>query len=340
MAADFEQLIREEAERHRPRTDYAAWSDEQLVLTLVVLRAVARECVARIIDKPEVDSKTINRRAASLADDPNPAVLAHLSALCGTDQPLRFLVFVRLELAHLAIELMRRIGRTRVGVQLVAFLRPYPEGSATALQVFNALWRVLSDQRLKSRGPSKDDRALAVAKAWEYYLKMGREVAHFSTSHGFSVPPPSTAGVPAAKREGWESFNALVLLGQLNLALARFLPILRGQVDELPENVRQALRDHWEKGKAQKRTGVEVELDEMKLPDESSPIRVKTTSADDTALSAEAYRLAERRWGAKGTRFLDALLESGSVVEASSEAGVSRQTGHKYLRELRKGLTK
>ena len=57
------------------------------------------------------------------------------------------------------------------------------------------------------------------------------------------------------------------------------------------------------------------------------------------SVMAEAYHHAEQRRGKKGTTFLEALCEGSTVEEASKKAGFSRQTGHKFLRELRKDLS-
>ena len=55
--------------------------------------------------------------------------------------------------------------------------------------------------------------------------------------------------------------------------------------------------------------------------------------------SERAYRIAIKRWGKRGRLFLDALRQGNDVLNASSAAGVTRQTGHKYLSELKKLLS-
>jgi len=54
------------------------------------------------------------------------------------------------------------------------------------------------------------------------------------------------------------------------------------------------------------------------------------------AKSRRAYKIAQTRWGKRAKIFLNALGEGKTVTEA---AGISRQTGHKYLTELKKTLS-
>jgi len=56
------------------------------------------------------------------------------------------------------------------------------------------------------------------------------------------------------------------------------------------------------------------------------------------ALAARALRVAKKRWGDDGVRFLEGYRETGSVQKASEYAGVDRRTGYRYLEKLKAAL--
>jgi hypothetical protein len=83
-------------------------------------------------------------------------------------------------------------------------------------------------------------------------------------------------------------------------------------------------------------------LSPVTFPDETPEAIASRLEARRKAADLKAHRMwiARKRWGAKGVRFLQAHSNGESVTQASNIAGVSRQTGHKYLRELEKNALK
>jgi molybdenum-dependent DNA-binding transcriptional regulator ModE len=74
------------------------------------------------------------------------------------------------------------------------------------------------------------------------------------------------------------------------------------------------------------------------LEDSENEAAIEVAEGQADLVINEVETIAEKRWGARGRQFVQALMETGSVSEASAAASVSRQTAHKYLRELRKTL--
>ena len=64
--------------------------------------------------------------------------------------------------------------------------------------------------------------------------------------------------------------------------------------------------------------------------------------AEQAKKAARAYDFAESRWGPeKGRAYLDALSKDGGTVkEAGRAAGISREMGHRYKKELKMVLSK
>jgi hypothetical protein len=153
----------------------------------------------------------------------------------------------------------------------------------------------------------------------------------------------------------------------------RFVARLAGQIAALLEfNVAGAARDgyrsEFERRAAKKRGGSggrhakkagtkqgKAEAVEYRDELENSIIDPVTgaererRSPEDDALEKErkleieaqgnrAMRMAQKRWGAKGRAFLEALKRSANVAEASAMVGVSRQMGRKYLSKLKADL--
>src|SRR5262249_11948586 len=121
---------------------------------------------------------------------------------------------------------------------------------------------------------------------------------------------------------------------QIRKAIETLLPVLEGQTNRLPKQVRQSLRDQWEKREAQKRTGKKVPVDRAMRIAERTPERWYSQKER----AEKAYSTAKKKWGEPADRFLKALAEDKTVEDASKEAGISRQTGQKYLRVLKKEL--
>lgn len=117
----------------------------------------------------------------------------------------------------------------------------------------------------------------------------------------------------------------------------RFGPILGGEIETIPTKVRNHLRGEWKKI-ARRKTIFENHQEEIREqihPEERKPGEKQVVRID----YYHAYHIAKKRWGKKGQIFLDKLSQGATVTNASQEAGVTRQMGHRYLKELKRALS-
>jgi len=225
---DFKMLIGEEAARHKPRSDYSTWKQEELILNLTVLRAVGRECVTKIIDRAGVDWKETFRRAFRMADNPNPIVLEELYSICNDERPLRFLVWLRLELGYISLELMTRLIKLRVGREMIQIAG----NKAAPLEVINSLLAVLNINKITSYHPeeesSEDLKQFGLERALTYQKEIGKEALEKSGFHRLQVLsalPPQNLGFPLEDKEPWNWLNPRLLALQINKAEELLSPL-------------------------------------------------------------------------------------------------------------------
>ncbi len=330
---DLRDLIRDQKAKHRPRSDYSSWDNETLVSQLVIWRSLGPQCIIRMIAKPEDDWKAMFQRVSHMADVLSPAVLEELYSMQRNGVAVRFLIWWRLELEHIALELRNRLERSKVGSALIQAI-----GGRSEKVTLNQLLRVLRIERLQSYRPEdesdEDLRAHGLMKAYEYYDHMGEE-AIFPLPHGLGAALPPNLGLPEQDPPPWDYLLPRVTSLQIQQALRVFLPILEGDVERLPGKVWQALRDLFEKRKAQKRDAQRAD-EPFETLEEAGHIPRHHGVQDAMSDLVQVFKLAERRWGPKATAFLNALREDCTQDEAAKRAKISRQTGHKYLRELAK----
>jgi hypothetical protein len=284
------------------------------------------------------DWKALFRRASQIADDPSPPVLAALSRIWPDREPLLYLVWVRLECEHVAMELRKRLEGLGVGAALLRTLGPEPSPDAV-----RRLTRTLHVSQITVRSSHRheedpdDLRQVAVTEAVERYrtLTDGIEVKQEVTDAGLrELCSPPDFGIPEVDNPSWEARNLRLVATECREALKQFGPIFDGHAESIREQAHQALRDHFEKRKAKKRTGQRVPIAEDNLP---SPA---TRAAAEVFVELDAaYQAAMSRWGPSGGCLLTALRSGESMAEAAKAAGVSRVTAHKYLKELRKILS-
>jgi hypothetical protein len=206
------------------------------------------------------------------------------------------------------------------------------KGKMSDLQALAELLKVLKVDRIRSFSAEEDQddlQSIASEAALKRFDRLGQDtVATYSP--GITVRLPGDLDLPA-EGDRWVAFWPTFLSKELTRARELLLPILEGKTEALPEVVHQALRDHWDRRRALKRTGATVGL-------EHTDARALSTLHDFASRGGldaiDLYRIAERRWGMRGMRFLNALKQDMSVEEASRAAGISRKTGHKYLRVL------
>ena len=143
------------------------------------------------------------------------------------------------------------------------------------------------------------------------------------------------------------------------------VPILTGAVESIPKKTRDHLRNEWKTLTKREAilTGQEDFPDAKKDPQgyghaylnwserthaarqndivsQVHPVANSPAERAEHRIEIERlYRVAGKRWGKKGRSFLDAQLQGYNLTEASARAGVSRQTGDKYLKELLKATS-
>jgi hypothetical protein len=193
--------------------------------------------------------------------------------------------------------------------------------------------------RVRTYRPRKDTRediqSHALLKAIELYRE--DQVAALEALSPFQpIPPVLWPVVPGLEQtEWWPGLRDHLILLEVLPALEITLPLLEGKAEQLPERVRQALREYWRKWKTQKRRGTDISLEEEEPATDAAPVDALAEAEARLALK-EVIKRAEERWGIGARRFVEAFCETGNVAAASEAASISRPTGHKYLRELRR----
>ncbi|MBI3770339.1 MAG: hypothetical protein HY271_17850 [Deltaproteobacteria bacterium] len=321
--------------RYQRRHDVATCDDAELVGRLVGLEANLCLVIVSFIDTPGAPWRTVYRHAAVLAGVLSLEVLDRLRRRGASGDVLGFLIWTRRAVDNVLHEILRRLRATPVGLAIVAVRSLMPPDDAVALR---QLLRALRVSQLTSFRPEKESdedlRQDALASALDFVDRHEREITAPWTLPDRIELPALPVPIPGVDARRWD-WPALVA-SETHATAALLLPALRGDLEALPEKVRLALRDHFESWNAQKRSGEEVLFDDS---DHASPTDVESDLARRRAVQ-DFYAEARRRWGDRACVFLDALLRGRTVEEASKRAGVSRQTGHKYLRELKRPRTK
>ena len=353
--SDFEminvkKLIKKEIARHKPISEYPDWEDKEVVLNLVFLRALGRECVTRIIAQHGGDWKETFRLAYRIADYPNPHVLKKLYSICRDERPLRFLVWLRIEQEYIAIEFRRRLERTKAGWEITQLLK-----GLTPLESVGLLFRALEVDKITSYYPEEDSsedlQQLAVEKALTYQERMaGVALAKcgFDQLQMISISLPSiNIGLPVKDKEPWNQLNPRMLALQTREAIKLFLPVLQGNVEQMPELVYQALRDHWEKRKAQKRDAREVPYEEAEkeiVSTSYNELRDREVSREILNISARMSEVLKeakkhKRWGDKAIKAFKYYCEGKTKKEASEMVGIDERTFRNNISRLNKIFT-
>ncbi len=205
--------------------------------------------------------------------------------------------------------------------------------------------RSFKGEQEKSFRPEKYSEQDIKQSAWEKTLELWRAggSAFWGSSNGELLTPlPRFPGAPyirmlPVEREFWEGPMAGAWRGGKAAFLREAVPTLAGKREDIPERVRQHQRNEWRTIARQKEI----------LDDSSVQVEIRGSvhreDPEHTAIARfdyyRAYRIAEKRWGKRGRIFLDQLRNERSVDDASTQAGVTRQMGYKYLKELKKALS-
>jgi hypothetical protein len=311
-------------------TDVGLLSDEELVSFVAIQMAWIREAFWRIFDVPAFGWKRFYRDTLDAVVHLDVDTIVSLRPFCSDARPLHFLMGVLIEQRTVHEEIGRRLGRRDVGSAILSCLREEPRGEKDLLTA-------LKVERLTSYQPAHEEddedlRSVAKVKAWEGYAAIGEDMVSGMPARVAVPPLPALAGLPAEPKPPWDVVGPFVLGQELQSMVKTLLPVLR-EAEALRGKVHQDLRTHWEKRDAQKRKGEKVSLDEEK--DAATQTDFSAGAFRQGALDS-LYTIANRRWGERGTRFITALTQGETVTAASKAAKVTRQVGHKYLRELKK----
>jgi len=330
---DFEAIIQDEFSSYPGSPDYSGRSDEDLILELVATESLARDLVFRIIDEPSRDTYNIFEQAVQMVRNPSVHALQSLRRRGAKDAVLRFVVKTRIRLNDIYAELRKRFEPLPVGRAIYKAWIERPDAVADLLRALH-VDRIISYRENKES--SADLQSTASLTLWRKYREIYDRVAE-------SLGLPKKIELP----KGGDHRLVLDTLKrhEVSASLSLILPLLRGDAEKLPQPVRQALREEFRKWKAAKRDASEVSIYEEGETDESGRPLVERIPGHDpdpeeSAISnleaASMMTLAEKRYGEEGRLFLQALSENMTFAEAATLAGISQQTAHKYVRELRR----
>jgi hypothetical protein len=330
---DFESIIRNEFSAYSGSPDYSQLSDEDLILELVATESPARDLVFRIIDDAGRDAYSIYQQAVQMIRNPSVHALQLLHKHGATVSDLRFVVTTRIRLNDVYAELRQRFETLPVGRTIYKAWIDRPDALADLLKALH-VERITSYRENKES--SEDLQSIAFLTLWRRYREIYDAVAD-----SLRVPEQIDLSDGGDHRLVPERLQQR----ELSASLSVMLPLLRGDAEKLPEPVRQSLREEFRKWKAAKRNAREESIYQEGQTDEGGRPLVERIAGhhpdpEECAISnleaASMMTLAEKRYGEKGRLFLQALSEDLTFAEAATLAEISRQTAHKYVRELRR----
>ena len=322
---------------HVPRLDLSKIPDERLLVGMVYLRWLRLEYVTKTLDStfPGLSWVEAYKRALSLVDSFLPAECACLYA---TDRNLNSLArFLRQAALELVIfeEIEGRAKKNELGKEL------YVHISSDIIDPL-AVLKALKFDKISSYRPEKESgedlKQLALEKAWHYYSEMGK----------MRMGRMGRLLEQAEKTNRWDALLPRLQAEELRTLLRHVWPTLPAQAEKLYEQVQQALRDHFEKWKAQKRTGKDVPLEEAdktilrrsgsgtwtkkgeRVEDEERP----DTSERMFEILKEAKK--HKRWGDKAVKAFKDYLDGKTEAEAARLAGITDRTFRNYITKLQK----
>ncbi len=271
------------------------------------------------------------------------------------DRPLIGLMAVlRIDEARMDFEWARRLGDKPVTQEFIR-LDWLEEDRSTQVK------RLLKVDRITSYQPweqdEKDLQQSALLKAIELWRTPGRPSENPSRLPSFPLK-----NMLPQEREFWEGPMARAWANGHGTFLGETLPVLAGEKESIPQTVRDHRRTRWDM-LARRRTllagqeefppgGAEASRSEWDWADPARRSRqeeiashVHSVAAKDLVsrlsekLTAERlHRVARKRWGAPGQKFLEALEQGKDVAAAAEYAGISRPTAYKRLKTLKETI--
>ena len=350
----FRSLCVQHVTAHKHVLDLDAMLDQELIIWMVIFRAWEREAVWKImqlddtlsgIEQAEKSKGSIYQmlQFRPRTSDALGALFMLRKQLTGnTDiNPIRFIIWLNLELARIAEEVERRAGKRKLGRKMIGQIFtgadfPHKELIESVRKTARR-WRrggdILEPFRAVIEDREDREQDIIVACIRLHRRLEGKPRLLLNNDDAFQIPLlPRAASLARERSPALTRLNGLFALDDIKAMWTDILACLQGEMEKVPGRVYQSVRADDEKWSAQKRTGETISLEEPELK------HLKTSSMSDKTVIHDlrwAYRIAEQRWNRRGQIFLDALREGKTVEEASCDAGVSRQTGQKYLKEIR-----
>ena len=197
--------------------------------------------------------------------------------------------------------------------------------------------RILRTNKIQShRPPWKEEKENLKQSAWLEALDAWRETGDVC-GEAFALPAmPFPPEMMPDEQEFWDGPMARAWdIGRPSF-LNENVAVLTGEKESIPQKVRDHRRNEWKTVASREKI-----LEESQ---EAIAAALHHPEPTDDALGSRldverAYRIAVERLGDPGRRFLEAFALGQDVTEAAIEAGFSRKTGHKLLRELKKSLS-
>ncbi len=189
--------------------------------------------------------------------------------------------------------------------------------------------------------PLFDEQQEALLRVFEEWRRPGDSVESIGPKPGYPVPAEKMLPV---EQEFWDGPMARVWEIGGQAILNNQVPILSGERESIGREVRGHVfneqdRIIWHRAR-HARNGQDIvdETYDMSPGIDERLIEIEAVRAIRKK-AADAYRLASTRWKKRGQRFVRALLKGENNTEASETAGISRQTGQKYLQGLYRDLS-
>lgn len=341
IMTDLRKLLSDIVASYRPSEIISQLSNEELIFFLVYLRATLWDCVMRMIVKPGADWGATCREAIHVADAPDPRVLGWLYLQSGDERLFESLIKTRIDLETLDLELMKRLEQRKAGWKLARMLK---KGLAPMESSIDDLFQLLGVARIASDDPGKDDlQGQAAVMALEFREEMGQKAlvgTGLERLRRLPIKDQPGSGLPALPRE-WTEKNESVVARQIRQLTDLLLPVLQGEVEQIPEAVQQSIETHKEteqrgarrqrallhKREINARNKILGTHEENQLEQRLADKRAK----EDLVVTAGA------RWGDKAAKAVEYVVIHGKKEkEAASLADVPYDSLRRYISKLYK----
>ena len=311
-------------------------NDLQLLYCFVRLSAWARDTLARIIFAawPDADLAAVAEETADLSENPTWQVIDRLCDLCNGPGPASHILCCRLEQDAIYEEIRKRLDESRVGAEFLRF-----RGDKVKPEDLRDLHKALKVDRITSGKPEKetdeDLKSIAMEGAARAFRQIGEARTDLPKEPYPLTPFAEALPVEPTIWQAWQKVNTAMERKNFAMMQEVFLPALAGE--KLSEQARQNLRNVYEKRDADKRTGIDVPLEQADktelsaLSDEFSDPAISKLMIESVLKQATKHK----RWGAKAVKAFKYFLEGKSEKEAAQLAGITEKTYRNYTLHLK-----